>query len=208
MHASGWRGSVNERPTSQITRSGRPAPPPRSGPGKAVMAFAATGSRCRSRRDAPPLPVHGRGFRLGFRVIGIIRPKRARRRCGALHQVPAPRGPSPNLVTSGLPAHALVSRCCDHRQRDRLLLDTRPSARRLDPARRERGDVRPAGSAGPCATYLAAPARRAAGAAERQARDDTHRIVEPHRGRHRRRACRSAARVLPCGAGLPKRRAS
>ena len=50
-----------------------------------------------------------------IRVVRITRPKRACRCCGTLHQAPAPdRVLAGGLATSGLIAHVLTSRYCDH----------------------------------------------------------------------------------------------
>jgi transposase len=50
-----------------------------------------------------------------LRVIRIRRPKYGCRSCGSIHQVPAPDRPiAKGLATSGLLAHVLVSKYCDH----------------------------------------------------------------------------------------------
>ena len=50
-----------------------------------------------------------------LRVIRIRRPKYGCRRCDSIHQIPAPERPiARGLATSGLLAHVLVSKYCDH----------------------------------------------------------------------------------------------
>jgi transposase len=50
-----------------------------------------------------------------LRVIRIRRPKYGCRSCGNIHQAPAPERPiAKGLATSGLLAHVLVSKYCDH----------------------------------------------------------------------------------------------
>ena len=50
-----------------------------------------------------------------LRVIRICRPRYGCRGCGAIHQAPAPERPiAKGLASSGLLAHVLVSKYCDH----------------------------------------------------------------------------------------------